>query len=1743
MTQENPLDRIGFKLEDWKRQLIDLSRRNKLLNYRPTKRTTVEVVDELPQMVLRQLLDGETFKFDPIPEEDETEDPEDPEDQESLKLEDVEPSDEAEEPDPRNLETRQTFSGSTGDDLAEHHTDDRLQTRYTEERLEKNLTAIYRKAESSLEEEGVNTLFLALGMLEWYESRSSDTSSLAPLVLVPVTLSRETAASPFTLTLRDEEPVLNPALIERLKQDFNIELSELPDLTSDLDVEQVFHDVADSVSGFERWRLTQDVVLGQFSFQKFLMFRDLEDYADRFRDKGIIRAICMEEDEERRIGLPPEIGDADLDEEMSPWETVQIRDSDSSQQRAMLAVRRGQNLVIEGPPGTGKSQTISNIIADQLAEGRKVLFVSEKMAALEVVKARLDASDLGAFCLELHSNKTQKTAFVGELREALNYSGDVSGDHQQELRRLEKLAEELRTYVEELHRPVDPVGWSPFEAIADLAEVEDAPRVLASVPSLMDLRSDQYEDTLENLRRLSSSLDEIGDPGEHPLRGVGLTHVGRTDRHAIEERVDEAGSAVGELTEVASDAAQFFGFKTPETLGDVDLMLEGSNVVARSPGADVSVLENPRWNEMSAEAQELLTTGKRYAERRDAVKSRFGSEIQSVDAGEVADRFEQHLEDGVWRFFKPAYWRTRSEAREHLRSDYSPEDNEELLQDLRTAEGCQSDREWLASQDELGRELFGDRWNGPGSDWTELEELAEWVVELRKYALEEVLGQRGFRVAAEADLDPETAEEHRRQVRTALAHAKEALQDLLERCEMDPESSGIKVAPDAEIGRTGRRIDEMETNLDKLRSYSNYRAAHVDCDESPAGPFVHEWLSEGRDPEQLVRAFRRLFLERWLEKVFEDRPTLQQFRSEEHDRRLRRFRELDERSKAIAEERAQKALLEQRRKVMDSDLRGQLQRVQKEAKKQRRIMPIRKLLKRSPDVVQLIKPCFMMSPLSVAKYLDPEIYDFDLLVFDEASQIPPADAVGSMIRADQVVVVGDEKQLPPTKFFAPDLEGEDEVDDEELELLEDMESILEQVAISGVPSVRLKWHYRSEHESLIRFSNEKFYEDDPLYTFPHPARDHPEFGLQFEYLEDAVYEGRGENPVEAERVADEVVRHIREHPDLSLGIGTFGMAQQRRIQDELDQRRREHPEIEWFFSQEGEDKFFVKNLENIQGDDRDVIFLSVTYGPDEDGTIRRHFGPINRDGGWKRLNVLTTRAKKRLRVFSSMRGDDIDPRGIKRGAKLLRDYLKYAESGQMPSSNVSLGPPESPFERAVKREVEKLGYEVVSQVGESPYRIDLGVLDPDRPGRYLCGIECDGATYHRQATVRDRDRIRQQVLEDRGWDIHRIWSTDWFHDRPGQIERLEELLEQSRRRQDDEQDEGVDSDDRGSKAPQAPQEHNPGAGERQDDGGGPPPGLSDEHKVPIEEIDVPSYRVAEPQSRGNSDAFYNASPAEIGEVVEEVLEVEAPVPFRMLARRVARAWGLSQTGSNIRARVKKGIERLERAGKAKRRDDFVWYGRTSEVPVRSRDIDAIQFKAKHLPPGEVEEAVRVLLRHRAPLLPDDIPSEAARLLGFKRTGKKLRKTIERAVERLREKGEIEPSGTGIRLDEEDSSGRLTPRGTESARGNTSGEAPTSVEESSSPGEDQPSAGANLEADWRNENLSALGEAIMEVVESAHPESLTAPEIRDQIKNGRSESFGDVDKSNVNRELYKYRGRWLHREEGRPPKWSLVSDSD
>ena len=518
-------------------------------------------------------------------------------------------------------------------------------------------------------------------------------------------------------------------------------------------------------------------------------------------------------------------------------------------------------------------------------------------------------------------------------------------------------------------------------------------------------------------------------------------------------------------------------------------------------------------------------------------------------------------------------------------------------------------------------------------------------------------------------------------------------------------------------------------------------------------PLTNTWDGAG---QALVSALRQVWLDAVISAARHDRPFLSTFDATSHAQTIRRFGQLDE-----------ARLIENRSRVaagrfaridrMANPAAWRLLNQQFSLKKSYKA--IRDLMKDAGPAIQHLAPVFMMSPLSVAQYLPRGTISFDLVIFDEASQVRPEDGLGAITRGRQVVVVGDEKQLPPSDFFnvqnAPADDG----------LVEDLESLLGIFKSANAPQTMLRWHYRSRHESLIAVSNREFY-DNRLVLFPSPDAGRSRLGLIYHHLPNAEYDAGASrtNRVEAREVASAVMRHARDTPDQSLGVAAFSAAQADAILDELEILRRQNTSLEPFFDAAAEEPFFVKNLENVQGDERDAIFISVGYGRQASGKLSMNFGPLNKEGGERRMNVLITRAKLRCEVFTNLRAEDLDLSSTKsEGVRVLKTFLQYAATGRMDVTAEALeAEPESPFEEAVERALRANGHQVRRQVGSGGFRVDLAVVDPDAPGRYLLGIECDGATYHRSRSARDRDRLRQSVLENLGWHIHRIWSTDWF---------------------------------------------------------------------------------------------------------------------------------------------------------------------------------------------------------------------------------------------------------------------------------------------------------------------------------------------------------------------------------------------
>ncbi|WP_460464928.1 DUF3320 domain-containing protein [Arthrobacter pigmenti] len=742
-------------------------------------------------------------------------------------------------------------------------------------------------------------------------------------------------------------------------------------------------------------------------------------------------------------------------------------------------------------------------------------------------------------------------------------------------------------------------------------------------------------------------------------------------------------------------------------------------------------------------------------------------------------------------------------------------------------------------------------------------------------------------------------------------------------------------------------------------------------------------------PAQLVPlAIERAALEPWTEANIAADDRLSSHRADSREQLVDTFRKLDDR----LIQNAFTGIVNDCAARRPRSNAGPAAIIAKEANKKSRHMPIRKLLDQTGGVVQAMKPCFMMSPLSVSQYLPTDIR-FDVVIFDEASQVLPADAMNCIYRGRQLIVAGDQKQLPPTSFFAS---GDAESDEEDAP--DDFESVLDLCKASGsLPSIPLTWHYRSRHEDLITYSNYRFY-DGKLNTFPGATRVAEDLGVHHEFVQ-GVYRRGGDrkNPIEAERVVDRIIEHRRSNSDLSIGVVAFSQAQAEAVSEAIEQRAEAEPLLRGLM--EDHDRlrgFFVKNLESVQGDERDIILFTVGYGPDEHGKLTMAFGPLTKRGGERRLNVAITRARRRVEIVSSFRAAQMtDTPSV--GNRHLKNYLDFAEHGHdalAVDMSGSVGDVESPFEEEVVRTIRSWGYDAVSQVGAAGYRLDIGIPHPDEPGRFILAVECDGAAYHSAKTARDRDRLREAVLKGLGWNIHRIWGISWYRDRASQEQRLKTAIEDAIRL------------DRGPIEPNKSADRSALFGD----------------ELEFQELDlhappewaVPYRKYIQRQRRYASEPGRpDAIPALI-EYCSAVLEVEAPLHIDTLLDRLRVDWSVGRAGSQIQANVRKALSMTKVRGVRPKisPDGFVRIAGAGTIEVRKPGADGEVRKVGVIPPEEIDEAVVRTVQDALHADEEQVRLAVRNVFGWNRSGSDIQTALQKSLFRVSKSGRCIKDGAG-----------------------------------------------------------------------------------------------------------------------------------
>jgi very-short-patch-repair endonuclease/DNA polymerase III delta prime subunit len=1569
MTIENPIHR---KLEASRRDLLDLTTRNRLIHTArsSTRSGRLEIVDEISAEVFRTLVaEGKAMTFLPANTTDET----DPQDHQPPLFqppeEGLEPEDEQE--------------------LADRHIDLHLQTALNDESLQKRLLKLYYDARTFEEEQGVNILYLALGFLKWYEDDNSDRERFAPLLLLPVQLDRRSASSRFRLRYNDDDVTTNLSLQEKLRADFGLKLPEVPPI-EDLDVNRYFSDVAHAIESKPRWNVLQDdIVLWFFSFSKFLMYRDLqpENWPEerQIASHSLVRGLL----EDGFVGDPPICTDDDhLDQFLQPLDMIHVMDADSSQALAIEEVRRGRNLVIQGPPGTGKSQTIANLIATAVKEDQRVLFVAEKMAALEVVKRRLDNVGLGDMCLELHSNKANKRAVLDELSRTLKLGRPKVGDVQRQAEDLAICRDQLNRHAEVLHSPLQPAELTPYQVLGELV------RLRAHGVEPVDFKmQDCLAWSALNMRErrrllidLTIHMREIGNPAEHAWRGVRLEGILPMDVARLASELPPIRERLQRLLTGAERLAEITDQPFPESALALSNLAQIGRRLAKAPPMDREAITDSVWETHRSEIDEVIKQGHALSHCQKALADTVGEVGWSTDVSQVRRDLAAHGQSWL-RIFKRPFRDAQSTLRGILICPLPKplEERIQVLDDLIRGQKAQQLIESDQSIQEVASRAFGNQWRGGRSDWSALADISSWEADCRESQMPDNIRN----LVAQVD-DPAAIGAFVKAVGRDLKPLLVSLQDLFTRLLLDvPGAFGTTDIKRIPLRELADRLAGWETDPESLTKWIAYYVRWKSLEIRGMGALADQ-LDDGLiAADEALNAFLMAYHEELMRESFRRFPELARFDGASHEQILMNFKKLDAERLTMARQEVAMAHFAAL-PTHSSDI-GELGVLRKQMKLKRRHLPLRKLLQQAGHAIQAVKPVFMMSPISIAQYLEPGVLEFDLLVFDEASQVTPVDALGAIARARQVVVVGDDRQLPPTRFFSrvADDAGDEASDADDFQTA-DVESVLGLCEAQNMPQRMLRWHYRSRHHSLIAVSNREFY-DDRLYVVPSPVSGAAGGGLIFRHIDDGTFDrgGSATNRKEAQAIADAVMDHARRYPDKTLGVGAFSVAQRDAILDELELRRRQASGLEPFFATGSAEPFFVKNLENIQGDERAVIFISVGYGRDASGYMAMSFGPLNNDGGERRLNVLITRARERCEVFSSITADDIDlGRTRARGTRALKTFLTYARSGFLDIGEPTDREYDSEFEREVARAITACGVDVHSQVGVAGFFVDLAIVDPECPGRYLLGIECDGATYHSSRSARDRDRLRQQVLEDRGWTIHRIWSTDWFHRPEEQLRKVMAAMEQAKMK--------LAVADESETKSLVSEGHVPDCQEFIDRD-------TAEVDLSVDQAPVESvpYLEASFQVR-TSQELHEVAPELLSRVVMKIVDIEGPVHLDEIARRAATIWGLQRTGSRISSVIESALAIAVDEGEAVQTGLFFQSSGLQEVPIRNRkDVYSRNLrKPEYLPPLEIRSAITAVVATNLGIQESELVKEVARLFGFRSTSSQLRQLLEDEIRAL-----------------------------------------------------------------------------------------------------------------------------------------------
>ncbi|MGL5274372.1 DUF4011 domain-containing protein [Myroides sp.] len=1508
----------------WERKLLDLSLRNNLLNTRFTK-SILQLIDVNVNELEDSLADGKTYT--------------------------IQGSSQQEILNRYNLYFPPLHSSEELYEIVNSEfKHNRLYSYYNEYDLENILVNLHRNSRLAEEENGKSTLYLGIGLLKWFEPKSDTTVRYAPILLVPVELNRRSINSKFALRSRGEETMINITLLEYLRQEFKLDMTALEDLPMDdsgVDVPKVLALVRKTILDLKGWDVLDQVILGTFSFNKLILWQDISKYADKLQKSTIVNSLLNGNLSESLDTLNS--NDEEL-EQLSAAELTLPISTDNSQLEAVRNAHANRSFVLHGPPGTGKSQTITNIIADALANGKKVLFVAAKKAALDVVHSRLEKIGLGPFCLELHSNKTRKSDVLAQFEATLEvprYKGNY--DFKEASNRIDERKAELRKYITQLHQRFN-IGWSLYDTIAylELNQVSLDNDLLVNI-NLEDITQSTYLKWTDWLIQIASLCQRMESPMTHPLRALTIKEHKYDIQTTVKEVLSDYKYTAREFEQISAE----YNFRQLtdkridanslqtlfELLGNSNLSYELIDLYFDAN--QFSLLH--KWIELQQKSCRI----------EDAINQNFNKKIVEIDLSVQ----EQEWNKAKHLWFLPKWFKQRKVksflngySKVKVKSEHEVNQLFIQIEDFKAAkQSCENSN--YKDINRLSHIYYSNDRLDFEAIYTEIENLS---------SISKLAQQSGF-----YGIDKWLLGFYKNNnVRRGISEVTTFLKTFIVKYH-DVQLFSTSVPSSEEV-------DGILANLDKLNDWINYNV-YKDKGSKIGLSWYIDLLEQGKiGKNNLDTDLERILHINLFIKTVSSSFALSGFDAKIYETLIKQYQDIH--SEYTELNKSQLVLKLSNRiprsffEFIQSSELGMLKRA---IRSRGRGLSLRKLFDQMPNLISRLKPCMLMSPISVAQYFDVSTEHFDLVIFDEASQLPTAEAISALARAKQAIIVGDPKQMPPTSFFASN-----KVDEDNLEL-EDLESILDDCLALSIPSKYLLRHYRSKHESLISFSNANFY-DNKLLTFP--SKDDLDKKVTFEFIEGGVYEkGKSRtNKKEATAVVEYIKQHYSQIKPKSLGVVTFSQTQQTLIEDMLADMLLKNPAIEETILGVAE-SLFIKNLENVQGDERDIILFSIGYGPDEEGKVSMNFGPLNRDGGWRRLNVAVTRARYEMKIFSSIKGEHIDLRRTNsEGVKGLKNFLDFADKGYVNVTEGDMVKQNDKLIQAIATYLKDNGFDVRTNIGTSSYRLDIGVVDKNNPNEYVLGILVDGFNYFNAKTTNDRELLIPGVLKGLGWNIYRIWTIDWFKNKEFILKDLQAKIDAIYNQVEVEQEEVS------------------------------PMNFISKHLVEVtDKVAVSKQRPYEALNLnaiadGNSETIYLGNNRNIVQnQLYQFIQTEGPISQTYLFKKMMNIWNISRTGTKLQAYLVELVNEIPNCIAVNSYQEFYW---NDDLYKRGlsyyRENASEKRNIEDICPEEIELAIIELLESNFSVPHEDLTKAIGKVFDFSKLGSQMDQVIQHVIQKM-----------------------------------------------------------------------------------------------------------------------------------------------